>query len=74
MYLEADLEVLTELRAAALFAVETFVDEAVVLIRAVAAVIVAVTQQRLVQTLAVRTQESRVITAPLCGHVVKNHF
>ena len=52
-YLEANLEVIAELRAAAQLAVETLVDEAVELVRAVAAVIVAVAQQRLVQALPV---------------------
>lgn len=42
--LVADLEVVAELRAAAQLAVEALVDEAVQLVGAVAAVVVAVTQ------------------------------
>lgn len=56
-YLEANLEVIAELRAATHLTVETLVDEAVELIGAVATVIVAVTQQGLVQTLAVTAHE-----------------
>lgn len=56
-YLETNLEVIAELRAATHLAVETLVDEAVQLVRAVTAVIVAVTQQRFVQTLAITAHE-----------------
>lgn len=56
-YLESDLEVVAELRAAAHLAVETLVDEAVELVRAVAAVVVAVAQQGFVQALAVVAHE-----------------
>lgn len=64
-YFEANLEVITELRAAAQFAVETLVDEAVELIGAVATVIVSVAQLSLVQTLSVTAHEGRVIAGPL---------
>lgn len=64
-YLEADLEVITELRAAAEFIAETLVDEAVVLIRAITTVVVTVTQQSLVQTLPITAHKSRLITGPL---------
>lgn len=64
-YFEANLEVITELRAATQFAVETLVDEAVELVGAVATVIVPVAQQSLVQTLPVTTHESRIIAGPL---------
>lgn len=64
-YLEADLEVVAELRAAAHLAVETLVDEAVELIGAVATVVVAVAQQRLVQALAVAAHEGRLVASPL---------
>lgn len=64
-YLESDLEVVAELRAAAHLAVETLVDEAVELVRAVAAVVVAVAQQGFVQALAVAAHEGRLITRPL---------
>lgn len=56
-YLETNLEVITELRAATHLTVETLVDEAVELIRAVTTVIVAVTQQRFIQTLAITAHE-----------------
>lgn len=64
-YFEANLEVITELRAATLFAVETLVDEAVELIGAIAAVIVPVAQLSLVQALSITTCEGRVIAGPL---------
>lgn len=64
-YLEADLEVVAELRAAAQLAVETLVDEAVELIRTVATVIVAVAQQRLVQAIAIVAHEGRLVARPL---------
>lgn len=64
-YLESDLEVVAELRAAAHLAVETLVDEAVELVRAVAAVVVVVAQQGFVQALAVVAHEGRLITRPL---------
>lgn len=64
-YLEANLEVITELRAATQLAVETLVDEAVEFIGAIATVIIAVTQKSLVQTLAVVAHEGRVIARPL---------
>lgn len=63
--LETNLEVIAELRAAAQLAVETLVDEAVELIRAVAAVVIAITQQRFVQTLPVAARKGRLITRPL---------
>lgn len=53
VYLEANFQVLAELRAAAQFAVQAFVNEAVQLIRAVAAVVLAVAEQRLVDAVAV---------------------
>lgn len=64
-YLETNLEVVTQLRAAAHLAVETLVDEAVELIRAVTTVVVVVTQQSLIQTLAVTAHKGRLITRPL---------
>lgn len=63
--LVADLEVVAELRAAAQLAVEALVDEAVQLVGAVAAVVVAVTQQGLVQAVAVEAREGRVVARPL---------
>lgn len=63
--LVADLEVVAELRAAAQLAVEALVDEAVELVGAVAAVVVAVAQQRLVQAVAVAAHEGRVVARPL---------
>ncbi len=56
-YLEANLEVIAELRAATQLAVKTLVDEAVEFIRAVTAVVVAVAQQSLIQTLPITTHE-----------------
>lgn len=56
-YLKANLEVVTELRAATHLTVEALVDEAVEFIRAVTTVIVAVAQQSLVQTLAITAHE-----------------
>lgn len=53
VYLEAYFQVLAELRAAAQFSVQTFVNEAVQLIGAVAAVVLAVAEQRLVHAVAV---------------------
>lgn len=53
VYLEAYFQVLAELRAAAQFAVQAFVNEAVQLIRAVAAVVLVVAEQRLVHAVAV---------------------
>lgn len=63
--LVADLEVVAELRASAQLAVEALVDEAVQLVGAVAAVVVAVAQQSLVQTVAVAAHEGRVVAGPL---------
>lgn len=53
VYLEAYFQVLAELRAAAQFAVQAFVNEAVQLIRAVAAVVLVVAEQCLVHAVAV---------------------
>lgn len=61
--LEADLHVLTELRAAAQFIVQTLVNEAVELICAVATVVLTVAQQILVQALPVPTRVRRVVAA-----------
>lgn len=63
--LVADLEVVAELRAAAQLAVQALVDEAVQLVGAVAAVVVAVAQQGLVQAVAVEAREGRVVARPL---------
>lgn len=71
--LEADLEVVTELRAAAQLTVETLVNEAVELIRAVPAVVVAIAKQSLVQALPVPTHEGRLVTLPLCNHRQSPH-
>lgn len=73
-HLEAYLEVLTELGAATLLAVETLVDEAVEFVRAVTTVVVTVTQQRLVKTLPVTTHVGRVITLPLCRRCKRLQF
>lgn len=54
--------------------VETFIDEAVVLIRAVATVVITVTQQCLVHTLAIGAQEGSVITVPLYGEKQNNNL
>lgn len=56
-YLEANLEIITQLRAATQLTVETLIDEAVEFIRAITTVIIAVTQQSLIQTLAITTHE-----------------
>lgn len=56
-YLEANLEVITQLRAATQLTVETLVDKAVEFIRAVTTVIVVVTQQSLIQTLPITAHE-----------------
>lgn len=56
-YLEANLEVIAELRAATQLTVEALIYEAVELIRAIAAVIIAVTQRSLVQTLPITAHE-----------------
>lgn len=64
-YLEANLEVIAELRATTQLTVETLVDEAVEFIRAVTAVIIAVAQQSLIQTLPITAHEGRLITRPL---------
>lgn len=53
VYLEAYFEVLAELGASAHFAVQAFVNEAVQLIGAVAAVVLAVADQRLVNAVPV---------------------
>lgn len=66
LYLEAYLEVLTELGAAAELAVQTLIDEAVELVSAVTAVIVPVTQQRLIDTVPVAASVHRVVTFLLC--------
>lgn len=63
--LVADLEVVAELRAAAQLAVQALVDEAVQLVGAVAAVVVAVAQQGLIQAVAVEAGEGRVVARPL---------
>lgn len=65
VYLEAYFQVLAELRATAQFAVEAFVNEAVELIRAVAAVVLEVAQQRLVHAVAVVAGVRRVIAVVL---------
>lgn len=65
-HLEANLHVLTELRAAAQFTVQTLVNEAVELVGAVAAVVLMVTQQRLVHTLPVPACVQRLVTSFLC--------
>lgn len=52
-YLEANLQVLTELRAAAQFAVQTLIDEAVELIRAITTVVLMVTEQHVVHTVSI---------------------
>ncbi len=44
LYLEPDLQVLTQLRAAAQFTVQAFINEAVQLIRTVATVIIVIAQ------------------------------
>lgn len=67
-YLEADLEVITELRAAAQLAVETLVDKAVEFIGAIATVVVAVAQQCLIQAFFIVAHESWVIARPLWNH------
>lgn len=56
-YLEANLEVITELRAATQLTAKTLVDKAVEFIRAVTTVIIAVTQQSLIQTLPIMAHE-----------------
>lgn len=60
-YLEAYFQVFTELRAAAHFTVQALVDEAVQLIRAVAAVVLMVTQQRLIDTVSIFARVGRVV-------------
>lgn len=60
--LEADLQVLAQLRAATQFTVQTLVNEAVELVSAVAAVVFPVTQQRLVHALPVPTRVPRILT------------
>lgn len=57
-YLEANLEVITELRAATQLTVQTLVDEAVEFIRAVPTVVIVVAQQSLIQTLPIAACES----------------
>ena len=66
VYLEADLEVVAELGAAAQLAVQALVDEAVEFVRAVAAVVVAVAQQGLVQAFPVAAHERGLVALPLC--------
>ena len=65
-YLEADLQVLTELGAAAQLAVDALVDEAVELVGAVATVVVVVAQQRLVDAVPVAAHVGRVVALLLC--------
>ena len=67
-YLEADLEVVTELGggAATQFAVQTLVNRAVELIRAVTPVVLAVTQRCLLNTVPVVTNIGCVNTFLLC--------
>lgn len=60
-HLEAYFQVFTELRAAAHFTVQALVDEAVQLIRAVAAVVLMVTQQRLIDTVSIFARVGRVV-------------
>lgn len=67
-YLEADLEVITELCAAAQLAVETLIDEAVEFIGAITTVVVAVAQQCLIQAFFIMAHESWVIARPLWNH------
>lgn len=67
-YLEADLEVVAQLGAAAQLAVQTLVDEAVEFVGAVAAVVVAIAQQRLVQALPIAAHVGRVVTSPLWNY------
>ena len=66
-YLEAYLEVFTELGgAAAQLAVQTLVNKAVELIRAVTTVVLVVTQQCVLNTLPVVTHIGCVVTFVLC--------
>ena len=66
-YLEAYFQVLAELRAAAQFAVQTLVNEAVQLIRAVTTVVLMVTEQRLIHTVPVVAGVSSVVAFLLCS-------
>lgn len=68
-YLVTNLEVITELWAAAQFTVETLVDEAVEFIGAVAAVVIPVTQQSLVHAISIAAHEGRFVTSPHWNHV-----
>lgn len=72
-YLEAYLQVLTELGAATQFAVQTLINKAVKLIGAIAAVVFVVTEQRLVDTVSVFAGIRRVITFLLCSMKTANH-
>ena len=65
-YLEAYVEVFTELGAATQLAVQTLVNKAVELIRAVTTVVLAVTQQCVINTVPVVTRIGCVITFLLC--------
>lgn len=66
-YLEAYFQVLAELRAAAQFAVQALVDEAVQLVGAVAAVVLAVAEQHLVDAIPVDAGVRGVVAFLLCG-------
>lgn len=66
-YLVPDLEVLALLGAAAQLLVETLVDEAVELVRAVRAVVVVIAEQRLRDALPVLAEEEGVVALVLCG-------
>lgn len=57
-YLVANLEVITELRAATQLTVETLVDEAVEFIRAITTVIIVVAHQSLIQASAIMAHEA----------------
>lgn len=58
-YLEANLEVLAVLAAATELAVETLVDVAATLVRAIATVVLAIAQQRLGHAAPIAAQELR---------------
>lgn len=65
-YLEANLQILTKLAAAAQLAVDALVHEAVEFVGAVAAVVVAVAQQRLVNAVPIAAHVGSVVALLLC--------
>lgn len=65
-YFKSYFQVFTVLRAATQFAVQALVNKAVQLIRAIAAIVLTVAEQRLIETVSIITGESSIIAFLFC--------